>query len=118
MTGTSPLITFILGGARSGKSSRAQALAEAAGFKRCYVATAQAFDDEMKHRIAAHQAERDNGWATLEAPLDLSDAVTSVDKSCDVVLIDCLTGNARMPSEGEALIKWMRSNDSWRSAAL
>ncbi|MEO1159965.1 MAG: bifunctional adenosylcobinamide kinase/adenosylcobinamide-phosphate guanylyltransferase, partial [Pseudomonadota bacterium] len=91
MAGTSPLITLILGGARSGKSSRAQSLAEAAGPERCYIATAQAFDDEMKLRIAAHQADRGDGWATLEAPLELADAVTSAGKSSDVVLIDCLT---------------------------
>jgi adenosylcobinamide kinase/adenosylcobinamide-phosphate guanylyltransferase len=91
MAGTSKLITLVLGGARSGKSSRAQALAEAAGSKRCYIATAQAFDDEMTLRIAAHQADRSDGWVTLEAPLDLADAVTSAARSCDVVLVDCLT---------------------------
>lgn len=91
MADTSPLITFILGGARSGKSSRAQALAEATGPKRCYIATAQAFDDEMKHRIAVHQAERGDGWTTLEAPLELTDALAVAGKSGDIVLIDCLT---------------------------
>ena len=45
----------------------------------------------MKDRIAAHQTERRDGWTTLEAPLELADAVTSAGKSCDVVLIDCLT---------------------------
>ncbi|WP_108881671.1 bifunctional adenosylcobinamide kinase/adenosylcobinamide-phosphate guanylyltransferase [Anderseniella sp. Alg231-50] len=91
MAGTLPLITFILGGARSGKSSRAQSLAEAAGPKRCYIATAQAFDDEMKLRIATHRADRGEGWTTLEAALELADAVTSAGSTCDVVLIDCLT---------------------------
>ncbi len=91
MAGTSPLITLILGGARSGKSTRAQSLAEAAGPERCYIATAQGFDDEMKLRIAAHQADRGEGWTTLEAPVELVDAVTSAGKSSDVVLIDCLT---------------------------
>ena len=91
MAGASRVITFILGGARSGKSSRAQALAETAGSRRCYIATAQAFDDEMKDRIAAHQAQRGNGWTTLEAPLDLADAVAVAGKSSDAVLIDCLT---------------------------
>lgn len=91
MTGTSTPTTLILGGARSGKSSRAQALAEAVGPKRCYVATAQAFDDEMTARITAHQADRGAGWATLEAPVDLADAVVAAGKTSDVVLIDCLT---------------------------
>lgn len=91
MAGTLPLITFILGGARSGKSSRAQSLAEAAGRKRCYLATAQAFDGEMKQRIAAHRAQRGDNWSTLEAPLDLADAIADAGRSSDVVLIDCLT---------------------------
>ncbi len=91
MAGTSHIVTFILGGARSGKSSRAQALAEAAGSKRCYIATAQAFDDEMKGRIAAHQEARGEGWSTLEAPLELADAIAAAGASCNVILIDCLT---------------------------
>lgn len=91
MTGTVHPVTLILGGARSGKSSRAQALAEAAGAKRGYVATAQAFDDEMRDRIAAHQADRGDGWSTHEVPLELADAVSSAATSCDVILIDCLT---------------------------
>ncbi|MEM9471317.1 MAG: bifunctional adenosylcobinamide kinase/adenosylcobinamide-phosphate guanylyltransferase [Pseudomonadota bacterium] len=92
MAGTSHTVTFILGGARSGKSSRAQALAEATGPNCCYIATAQAFDDEMKDRIAAHQDARGEGWSTLEAPLELAEAISSAaTASCDVILIDCLT---------------------------
>jgi len=52
-----------------------------------YVATAQAFDDEMRARIAEHRARRDAGWRTLEAPLDLPPALAS-DRP---VLVDCLT---------------------------
>ena len=91
MTGSSHTLTLILGGARSGKSARAQALAEAAGRRRCYVATAEAFDDEMTQRIAAHQAARGAGWSTLEVPLDLADAISGAGQASDVVLIDCLT---------------------------
>ena len=91
MTNAATLTTFILGGARSGKTSRAQALAEATGQQRCYVATAQAFDTEMKARIEVHQAERGKGWSTLEAPLYLADAVTNAATGNDVVLVDCLT---------------------------
>ena len=91
MTDATTLTTLILGGARSGKSSRAQSLAESAGQKRCYIATAQAFDDEMSARIATHQADRGEGWQTLEAPLDLAGAVTMAAGDCDVALIDCLT---------------------------
>ncbi len=91
MTNATALTTFVLGGARSGKTSRALALAEAAGCKRCYIATAQAFDDEMSARIANHQAERGALWRTLEAPLDLAGAITDASKDSDVALIDCLT---------------------------
>lgn len=91
MIGTAHPVTFILGGARSGKSSHAQSLAETTGRERCYIATAQAFDDEMRDRIAAHQADRGDGWSTREAPLDLADAISSAGTSCDVILVDCLT---------------------------
>jgi adenosylcobinamide kinase/adenosylcobinamide-phosphate guanylyltransferase len=81
--------TFILGGARSGKSARAQALAEAAGETRVYVATAEALDTEMAARIARHKADRGGGWRTVEAPLDLVAAMDAAD--APVVLVDCLT---------------------------
>ncbi|MDF2234211.1 bifunctional adenosylcobinamide kinase/adenosylcobinamide-phosphate guanylyltransferase [Albimonas sp. CAU 1670] len=87
---------LVLGGARSGKTARAQAWAEALGPARVYLATAQAFDDEMADRIARHQAERGAGWATLETPLDLPAAVASAaaapgPAAADVLLVDCLT---------------------------
>lgn len=91
MTDKGALTTLILGGARSGKSSRAQAVAETTGQRRCYVATAQAIDAEMSARIANHQAERGEGWRTLEAPLDLAGTITEAARDSDVVLIDCLT---------------------------
>ena len=81
--------TFILGGARSGKSARAQALAEAAGETRLYIATAEALDAEMEARIARHKADRGAGWRTAEAPLDLVAAMDAAD--APVVLVDCLT---------------------------
>ncbi|MBU1286239.1 MAG: bifunctional adenosylcobinamide kinase/adenosylcobinamide-phosphate guanylyltransferase [Alphaproteobacteria bacterium] len=81
--------TFILGGARSGKSTRAQALAEAAGEPRVYIATAEALDEEMEARIARHKADRGAGWCTVEAPLDLVHALEAAE--APVVLVDCLT---------------------------
>jgi adenosylcobinamide kinase / adenosylcobinamide-phosphate guanylyltransferase len=81
--------TFILGGARSGKSARAQALAEAAGETRLYIATAEALDVEMEARIARHKADRGAGWRTVETPLDLVAAMEAAD--APVVLVDCLT---------------------------
>lgn len=82
---------FILGGARSGKSARAQALAETLAPARCYIATAEPFDAEMRARIARHQAERGAGWTTLDAPLALSAAIAAETAPGRVCLVDCLT---------------------------
>ena len=86
---------FVLGGARSGKSRHAQALAEAAaasnGGRLVYIATAQAFDAEMHERIVRHQADRDERWQTIGAPLELADALTAADGEDRVMLVDCLT---------------------------
>jgi adenosyl cobinamide kinase/adenosyl cobinamide phosphate guanylyltransferase len=79
--------TLVLGGARSGKSRHAEALLMRAPPPWTYIATGQAFDDEMRTRIAAHRAARAAGWMTVEAPLDLPAALT-VDGP---VLVDCLT---------------------------
>ncbi|MDX2265787.1 MAG: bifunctional adenosylcobinamide kinase/adenosylcobinamide-phosphate guanylyltransferase [Hyphomicrobiales bacterium] len=81
--------TLVLGGARSGKTRRALALA-APFAVRIYIATAEALDDEMAARIAAHQAEREAAWRTLEAPLDLADAIASAPAGACAV-VDCLT---------------------------
>jgi adenosylcobinamide kinase/adenosylcobinamide-phosphate guanylyltransferase len=83
--------TFILGGARSGKSRFAQALAEASGLQCRYVATAQALDQEMAARIARHQEDRGRHWQTVEAPLDLSGAIADLGQPGSILLVDCLT---------------------------
>ena len=83
--------TFLLGGARSGKSRRALALAESVSKRRIYIATAEALDDEMADRIARHKAERGAGWDTLEAPLALSQAITDSCHPEQVCVVDCLT---------------------------
>jgi adenosylcobinamide kinase/adenosylcobinamide-phosphate guanylyltransferase len=84
-------LTFVLGGARSGKSGYAQEQARLlSGGPLIMVATAQALDAEMAARIARHQAERDGNWRTVEAPLDLAGAVRSLAPG-DVGVIDCLT---------------------------
>ncbi|MEL7468966.1 MAG: bifunctional adenosylcobinamide kinase/adenosylcobinamide-phosphate guanylyltransferase [Pseudomonadota bacterium] len=82
-----PRTTLVLGGARSGKSARALALAVAA--PKTFVATAEAIDGEMSERIALHQAERGADWSLIEAPLDIVSAVES--HSHGTLLIDCLT---------------------------
>ena len=90
---------LVLGGARSGKTRRALALAAPFG-RRVYVATAQAGDAEMLERIRRHQAERDAGWSTIEAPIELAAAIASggSDQSGvgapdhdGVLVVDCLT---------------------------
>lgn len=82
---------LVLGGARSGKSRHAQAIAEASGGDLVFIATAQAFDGEMTDRIARHRADRDARWRTLEAPLDLAEAIAAEDRPGATILVDCLT---------------------------
>ena len=86
---------LVLGGARSGKSRHAQALAEAGAEARAgvlvFIATAQAFDGEMHDRIARHRADRDARWRTIEAPLALAEAIRDADGEGVVTLVDCLT---------------------------
>jgi len=81
-------LSLVLGGARSGKSAYAEGLIRAFPAPWVYVATAQAFDDEMKERIAHHRARRGEGWITLETPLDLAGALETNTRP---VLVDCLT---------------------------
>ena len=83
--------TFILGGARSGKSARALRLAGIASDQRVFIATAEALDEEMTARIARHQAERNESWETVEAPLDLVDAIERRAADDRIVVVDCLT---------------------------
>jgi len=81
---------LILGGARSGKSARAEclALALAAGGTATYLATSEAGDAEMSARIAEHRARRGSSWVTREVPLDLAAALADQARP---VLVDCLT---------------------------
>ena len=82
---------LVLGGARSGKSAYAQSLAEAFGPERLYLATAEAGDEEMAARIARHRADRGQGWATLEEPLEVARALGAEARPGRVVVVDCLT---------------------------
>ena len=82
-------LTLILGGARSGKSSYAQSLAEERGKSVTFLATAQALDDEMTTRIQEHRRKRPPAWETLEIPLGISLHVEQI--KSEVVILDCIT---------------------------
>jgi adenosylcobinamide kinase / adenosylcobinamide-phosphate guanylyltransferase len=87
-------ITFVLGGARAGKSAYAESLIAAAlkpGQSAIYVATAEARDAEMAERIAIHRARRGPSWQTQEAPLALAETLRSLARPDRPILVDCLT---------------------------
>lgn len=84
-------LTLVLGGARSGKSTFAEQLAQREGGDAVlYVATAEAGDEEMARRIQVHRRSRPATWQTMEAPRDVGQAVRNHDEVA-VVLLDCLT---------------------------
>jgi adenosylcobinamide kinase/adenosylcobinamide-phosphate guanylyltransferase len=85
-----PHLTLVLGGTRSGKSRHAEALVQALAPPWTYIATAQAFDDEMRERITLHRERRPHGWITRDAPLDLAGAIRETEPGRPV-LVDCLT---------------------------
>lgn len=85
-----PRVTLLTGGARSGKSTRALELAMPYA-RRGFVATAEAFDDEMRERIARHRQERAGEFVTVEEPLDVAGAIGGLAGSVDVAVVDCLT---------------------------
>ncbi|MGH7875654.1 MAG: bifunctional adenosylcobinamide kinase/adenosylcobinamide-phosphate guanylyltransferase [Candidatus Binatia bacterium] len=84
-------IILITGGARSGKSKYAELRAQELGDRRLYVATAEAKDEEMAQRIAAHKKRRGNEWTTIEEPVELSSALLTRRGRADCALVDCLT---------------------------
>jgi adenosylcobinamide kinase / adenosylcobinamide-phosphate guanylyltransferase len=89
---STPLSTLVLGGTRSGKSAHAERLARETGLTRVYIATAQAFDDEMRERIARHKTDRAaDGWLTIEEPIGLAAVIARQAKPDTVLLVDCLT---------------------------
>jgi len=83
--------TFVIGGCRSGKSSRAQTLAERRSGKKLYIATCVPRDEEMQARAAQHQAQRGADWETLEEPVALAAAIDTHSANYAVILVDCLT---------------------------
>ena len=83
-------LILILGGARSGKSAFAEHLARQ-GRRVLFVATAEALDDDMSRRIAAHRLRRPVEWSTIEEPVNLASRLPSELEGYDTCLLDCLT---------------------------
>jgi adenosylcobinamide kinase/adenosylcobinamide-phosphate guanylyltransferase len=96
-------IELILGGARSGKSRYALDLAMEFGDAVTWIATAEALDEEMAQRIARHRLERPKGWNTIEAPMELSEALRQSAAPSRCIVVDCLT---------LWLSNWLCRNDS------
>jgi len=83
--------TFVLGGARSGKSAYAEKLATASGQPVTYIATAQVYDTEFEHRIAHHKIRRPAEWGLVEEPFFLTDTLRRHAAPDRCLLVDCLT---------------------------
>jgi adenosyl cobinamide kinase/adenosyl cobinamide phosphate guanylyltransferase len=83
------VVTLIVGGARSGKSSLAVEIGRRHGGAVIVVATAEPLDDDMRERITRHRADRPE-WPVMEAPVRLADAVTAADPDA-LLIVDCLT---------------------------
>lgn len=83
-------LVLLLGGARAGKSSYALRLAQENDGAVCFIATAQAFDDDMSTRIDRHRSERPSHWQTIEEPYQIHHALRQASDAA-VVIVDCLT---------------------------
>jgi len=123
-------LILVLGGARSGKSSYAESLARQLGGEQVlFIATAQAYDDEMRERIKNHQASRAPGWHTLEEPLTVGAALQTHWTGELVLLLDCATlwvsnlllslgetpdsqaAGVKVRGEVELLLAWVESRE-------
>lgn len=87
---TLPNCTLVLGGASSGKSKIAEAIVSQHNKRQVYIATSQVYDDEMRAKVKAHIAQRGPDWHTIEEPIDLPQALSTLTAD-DTALIDCLT---------------------------
>ena len=84
-------ITFVIGGARSGKSSFVlNEVSEMKGSK-AYIATAEALDDEMKDRIQQHKGDRGQEWSNYEEPINIAELISKIKDKYEIIVIDCLT---------------------------
>jgi adenosylcobinamide kinase / adenosylcobinamide-phosphate guanylyltransferase len=113
-------LTFIVGGARSGKSAYAERLARESGLTVTYIATARVGDGEFAQRVEHHRARRPAEWGLVEAPLDLAGALDAAAAPGRCVLIDCLTlwlANLLCPPETQApRDDWVERIDAFAAA--
>ncbi len=84
-------VVLVLGGARSGKSTYAFRLAESEFKHPVYLATAEALDAEMAERIELHRKTRGRKWICVEQPLNIAGVIRDPPRTCDGILLDCLT---------------------------
>jgi adenosylcobinamide kinase/adenosylcobinamide-phosphate guanylyltransferase len=111
-------ITFITGGARSGKSSFALKQASRIAGKKAYIATAEALDEEMRKRIEDHRKQRGKEWDTFEEPLMIAEVIKKIGDQYDTLVLDCLTlwlsniihSNLIIEAEIERLISSLLTN--------
>jgi adenosylcobinamide kinase/adenosylcobinamide-phosphate guanylyltransferase len=116
-----PELILILGGARAGKSAYAEQLVRDYGSHVLYVATAEAKDEEMRVRVEAHQAGRPATWTTLEAPVNVGQALLHALPVADVVLLDCITllvTNVVLAHGGEAVENMAHQHEAAIQAAV
>ena len=88
--GTKGRLILIVGGAASGKSTKALELAGTVA-PRAFLATGQPLDDEMARRIRRHRSARGPGWDTAEVPVDLTDWFVKQGPRYQAIILDCLT---------------------------
>jgi adenosylcobinamide kinase/adenosylcobinamide-phosphate guanylyltransferase len=84
-------VILITGGARAGKSRYAEKRAKQIGRRLLYVATAEAKDREMIHRIKEHRKRRGTAWLTVEEPVQLTNVLLDGRGRADCAVVDCLT---------------------------
>jgi adenosylcobinamide kinase/adenosylcobinamide-phosphate guanylyltransferase len=85
------MLHLILGGARSGKSRHALTTDVTGYSRQLFVATSEAIDEEMQDRIEKHRSERDHSWQTIDAPVNLTTTLSTLDDTTSLIVIDCLT---------------------------
>jgi adenosylcobinamide kinase/adenosylcobinamide-phosphate guanylyltransferase len=85
------MLILVTGGSRSGKSGYALERAERCEGPRLFLATAQAFDEEMERRIETHKKSRPAGWELAEEPYRVAQSLAAALQRCRTVVVDCVT---------------------------